>query len=81
LQTTYSLAEWWSIGGRVGYTQGRFYGIDRLDNGWMAGASFNYDIWRNLRLTLDYQWSTVRSDAELSDFTRSVYSAGLTYRY
>jgi hypothetical protein len=80
-QTTYSLAEWWSIGGRAGYTQSRFYGIDRLDNGWMAGASFNYDIWRNLRLTLDYQWSTVRSDAEFSDFTRSVYSAGLTYRY
>ncbi len=81
LQTNYSLAEWWSIGGRVGYSQGRFYGIDRLDNGWMAGASFNYDIWRNLRLTLDYQWSTVRSDAVFSDFTRSVYTAGLTYRY
>ncbi len=81
LQTTYSLAEWWSIGGRVGYSQGRYYGIDRLDNGWMAGASFNYDIWRNLRLTLDYQWSTLRSNVDLSDFTRNVYTAGLTYRY
>jgi Putative beta-barrel porin 2 len=81
LQTNYGLSQWWSVGARVGYTQSRFYGIPRLDNGWMAGASFNYDIWRNLRLTLDYQWSTVRSDADLSDFTRNVYTAGLTYRY
>ena len=81
LQSNYSLAEWWSVGARVGYSQGRYYGIDRLDNGWMAGASFNYDIWRNLRLTLDYQWSTVRSNVEFSDFTRNVYTAGLTYRY
>ena len=81
LQTNYALSQWWSIGGRVGYSQGRYYGIDRLDNGYMAGASFNYDIWRNLRLTLDYQWSTVHSDAVFSDFTRNVYTAGLTYRY
>jgi hypothetical protein len=81
LQTNYGLSQWWNIGARVGYTQSRFFGIPRLDNGWLAGASFNYEIWRNLHLTLDYQWSTVRSDAALADFTRNVYTAGLTYRY
>ena len=51
------------------------------NHGWIAGASFNYEIWRNLMLTLDYQYTTVQSDAAFSDFTRNRYTAGLTYRY
>jgi hypothetical protein len=47
----------------------------------MAGASFNYEIWRNLILTLDYQYSTLNSNVPFNDFTKNVYSAGLTYRY
>ena len=72
----------WSIGVRGGYTRGDFIGLSGLDNhGWLAGASFNYEILRNLMLTLDYQYTTVQSDAAFSDFTRNQYTAGLTYRY
>jgi Putative beta-barrel porin 2 len=81
LQVKYNLAQWWWIGARVGYTRSQFYGLDRRDNGWMAGGSFNYELWRNLLVTLDYQYSTVHSDAVLSDFARSVYTAGLTWKY
>src|SRR5262249_49514280 len=81
LQANYNLSRWWWIGARAGYTQSKFFGFDRVDNGWMAGGSFNYELWRNLLLTLGYQYLAVRSDAVLSDFTRSVYTAGLTYRY
>jgi Putative beta-barrel porin 2 len=81
LQANYNLSRWWWVGARAGYTQSKFFGFDRVDNGWMAGASFNYEVWRNLLLTLDYQYWTVDSDAVLSDFTRTVYTAGLTYRY
>ena len=81
LQTNYNISQWWWVGARMGYTRSKFYGFDRLDTGWMAGASFNYEIWRNLLLTLDYQYSTVHSDAVLADFTRNVYSVGLTYKY
>jgi hypothetical protein len=81
LQTNYALSRSWTIGARGGYTRSQFYGIPRLDNGWLAGASFNYEIWRNLVLTLDYQYNTVHSDAAFSDFTRNIYTAGLTYKY
>jgi Putative beta-barrel porin 2 len=81
LQTNYNISRWWWVGARVGYTRSKFFGFDQVDNGWMAGASFNYEVWRNLSLTLDYQYSTVHSDAVLSDFTRNVYTAGLTYSY
>ena len=60
LQTTYGISRDWSVGVRGGYTRGEFIGFGGLNNhGWMAGASFNYEIWRNLMLTLDYQYTTV----------------------
>jgi hypothetical protein len=81
LQTTYSIARQWSIGVRGGYTQGFFFGSQPQNQGWLAGASFNYEIWRNLLLTLDYQYTTERSNALLSSFVQNTYRAGLTYRY
>ena len=81
LQTTYAISQQWSIGGRVGYTRADYFNLDRLDNGWMVGASFNYQIWRNLNVTLDYQYSTVDSNLPGNDFSRNAYTAGLTYRY
>src|SRR5262249_3410481 len=75
LQANYNIAQWWWIGARAGYTRAQFYGLDRRDNGWMAGGSFNYEVWRNLLLTLDYQYSSVHSDAGLSPFSRRLYTA------
>jgi Putative beta-barrel porin 2 len=81
MQSNYSLWRELTVGVRAGYTRTTFIGIDRTDNGYMAGASLNYEIWRNLRATLDYQYMTGRSTAPMSDFTRNVYTAGITYRY
>ena len=81
LQANYILSYGLSVGARFGYTRANFIGIDKLDNGYMAGASLNYEMWRNLLLTLDYQYWSVHSTGQLSDFNRNVYTAGLTYRY
>jgi hypothetical protein len=81
LETTYGISQQWSIGARVGYTRADYFDLGRTDNGWMAGASFNYEIWRNLLLTLDYQYSTLNSNTTFNQFSRNVVSAGLTYKY
>jgi hypothetical protein len=81
LQTTYALSRVWSIGARVGYTRADYIGTPRVDNGWMAGASFNYEIWRNLVLTLDYQHTQLNSNVIFSSFRDNRYSAGVTYQY
>jgi Putative beta-barrel porin 2 len=81
LQSNYSLWRGLTFGVRGGYTRSDFIGINRLDNGYMAGASLTYEVWRNLFTTLDYQYMTVSSNAPMSDFTRNVYTAGITYRY
>jgi len=81
VQTTYSIARQWSVGVRGGYTQGWFFGFSPSNQGWLAGSSFNYEIWRNLLLTLDYQYTSEHSDAPSSSFVQNTYTAGLTYRY
>jgi Putative beta-barrel porin 2 len=81
LQTTYGLAREWSVGVRGGYTRAQFFGIPDVQNGWLAGASFNYEIWRNLLLTLDYQYTNVRANVAFQSFMTNMASAGITYRY
>jgi uncharacterized protein (PEP-CTERM system associated) len=81
LETTYGLSQQWSLGARVGYTRANYLDLGRTDTGWMAGASFNYEIWRNLLLTLDYQYSTLNSNTSFNQFGRNVVSAGVTYKY
>jgi hypothetical protein len=81
LQTTYGISQQWSLGARVGYTRTNYFDLGRTDNGWMAGASFNYEIWRNLLLTLDYQYSTLNSNTAFNQFSRNAVTAGLTYKY
>ena len=81
LQTTYGIARDWSVGARGGYVRAQYFDISLVQNGWLVGGSFNYEIWRNLMLTLDYQYTVGRSEAAFSDFTRDTVTAGLTYRY
>jgi len=85
LQSTYGIARDWSVGVRGGYTWGQFISFGQLNtHGWMAGASFNYEVWRNLMLTLDYQYTSTESNtvlAPFTEFTDNRYTAGLTYKY
>jgi hypothetical protein len=81
LQTNYAIAHDWWVGARAGFTQGFFFGVAPQSIGWLAGASFNYAIWRNLLLTLDYQFTTEHADGSVASFTQNTYTAGLTYKY
>ena len=68
LQTTYGIARDWSVGARGGYTRAQYFGIPLLQNGWLVGGSFNYEIWRNLMLTLDYQYTTMHANVPFDSF-------------
>jgi Putative beta-barrel porin 2 len=81
VQTTYALAHNWWVGARGGYTQGYYFGLFPQNDGFLAGASFNYEIWRNLLTTLDYQFTTLKSDVSVVNFNQHTVTAGFTYRY
>lgn len=81
LQTNYHLSRVWWVGVRGGFTRAQYIGTPRQDHGWMAGASFNYEVWRNLVATLDYQHTANHANVVLSSFDDNRYSAGVTYQY
>jgi Putative beta-barrel porin 2 len=81
LQTTYSLAREWSAATRFGYIRTEYIDTIRHDDGWLAGATWNYWFWRNFAVTVDYQYSQVQSNVPLNSFNRQVVSVGGTYRY
>ena len=68
LQTTYGIAREWSVGAGAATLEPNTSGFPLLQNGWLAGASFNYEIWRNLLLTLDYQYTTVKANVPFDSF-------------
>lgn len=71
----------WGTNGRFGFVHTGFVNDPRRDNGWLAGANITYEVWRNLGLTLDYQFKSVNSNTAGQSFNQQVVSLGATYRY
>lgn len=71
----------WSTSARFGYVRTSFIGSVRRDDGWLAGANVGYEIWRNLGVTLDYQYKSVNSNIAGQSFNQSLVSLGATYKY
>jgi hypothetical protein len=81
LQTTYGIARDWSVGARGGYTRAQYFDISLVQNGWLVGGSFNYEIWRNLLLTLDYQYTNMKANVPFDSFVTQQATAGVTWKY
>lgn len=71
----------WGANARFGYIRTGFVNVSRTDNGWLAGANVTYEVWRNLGLTLDYQYKSVNSDVDGQSFDQHVVSLGASYKY
>lgn len=75
------LPQGWGASARFGYVKTDFINSDRNDNGWLAGANLAYEVWRNLGLTLDYQYKSVDSNVTAQSFDQHTVSIGASYRY
>jgi hypothetical protein len=71
----------WEANARFGTIYTHFINAPRNDNGWLAGANLTYEVWRNLGLTLDYQYKSVNSNVVGQSFNQQVVSLGASYRY
>ncbi|MDO9411055.1 MAG: outer membrane beta-barrel protein [Pseudolabrys sp.] len=71
----------WLASARFGYVRTDFVNNPREDNGWLAGANLNYEIWRNLGLGLDYQFKSVDSNTAGQSFDQHLVSLGVSYKY
>ena len=69
LQTTYGISRIGRSAPGAATRKATSLGCPGCNNhGWLAGASFNYEIWRNLLLTLDYQYTTVQLECGILQF-------------
>ncbi|MBG0811718.1 outer membrane beta-barrel protein [Methylosinus sp. H3A] len=93
LQVDYAFSPFWTAYMRGGYGETRWANSPRGDTVWAAGVGVNYTFWRNMAITLDYQFQKTGSNANgllnilgVSHstgwgFVQNVVSAGVTYRY
>lgn len=81
LHVHYHLARDWSAIWRAGFDRSVYLGVIRRDNGWHTGATFTYDIYRNMTASLDYEFQSVNSNAANASFTRNAVALGVRYRY
>ena len=80
-QATYALFPEWEWSGRAGYVRAAYTDSARRDNGWTAGATLTYSIWRSLGLSLDYQHLALNSNVPDQGFSRDIVTLGLSYKY
>jgi hypothetical protein len=66
---------------RLGYTRVDYIGSTRLDEAWLAYAALKYQIWRNMSLSLDYQFTEIVSNFPLTSASRHYLTAGATYKF
>jgi hypothetical protein len=81
-QADYSLAEYWSASFRTGYARTTYSENPLIQSEWTIGGGVNYYFWRNIALTLNYQYTTTAANlATTPGYRQNLVSAGMTYRY
>ena len=81
LSTNYVISPQWSVNGTFSYTHIAFIGSSMFEDAWLADTRLNYDIWRNMTLTLEYQYSSIVSNEPLTSANRNFVMMGATYRF
>jgi Putative beta-barrel porin 2 len=81
LQANYIISPQWTIGETVGYTHVDNVGSPIIEDYMFVNTSLKYDIWRNMTLILEYQYTNVASNAPLTSTSRNFISMTASYRF
>jgi hypothetical protein len=81
LHSDYQLSNQWTMGQSIGYTNVMFLGTPSWEDSWFAVASLRYDIWRNLALTWQYQYTGIVSNLPQTSTTRNFISMNASYKF
>ena len=81
LQALYTISPQWKAAGTFGYTRTEYIDSPRLDNAWLADLTLSYDIWRNMTLTWEYQYSSIVSNAAFTSANRNMITMSANFRF
>jgi hypothetical protein len=81
-QADYSLARYWTATVRAGYGRSTWSNSPLVESEWTVGGGVSYDVWRNIALTLNYQYTaTAANEAGVAVYNQNIVSVGMTYHY
>ena len=81
LQTTYQLTPQWSLLGNLSFSHIEYVGGTGLTDAWFASITVAYEIWRNMTLSAQYQYTDVASNIPGSSAQRSLVLLSAEYRF
>ena len=81
-QADYGLAEYWTAFLRAGYARTSWSNDPLVEFSWSLGGGVSYAFWRNVSLTLNYQYTaTAANQPGVAVYNQNLVSTGMTYRY
>lgn len=81
LQTQYQISPQWAVTGNLSNNHISFYGGSRIDNAWQAGAQLNFEMWRNMTLSWEYEYTDILSNAPGQNAMRNFLMMSANYRF
>ena len=81
LRTQYAISPQWTAIGTFGYTRTEYIDSPQRDSAWLADVVLSYDIWRNMTLTWEYQYTSIISNAANTSASRNLVTMSANYRF
>jgi hypothetical protein len=81
LRSDYKISPQWTATSLLGYTNVAYLGTSTWENAWFASALLNYDVRRDLRLTWQYQYTSVVSNIPFTTAKRNFVSMAASYKF
>ena len=81
VRNSYDISELWSAFGTIGYVHAEYLDFARRDDAWLADLQVRYQMFRNLFLSWEYQYSKISSTVQLSSSRRNFVAMSATYNY
>lgn len=81
LHLNYRFSRDWAFAWRAGYDYRAYLGVQRRDHSWRTGITLSYEIFRNVALTMDYDYSRTISSTPGIGNVRNAVMFGMNYRF
>jgi len=81
LHLNYIISPQWTASGVFGFTHIENIGSPIWDDSYVADAQLSYNLWRNLTLMWEYQFSSIQSNAPGTSAYRNLITMSATYKF
>jgi hypothetical protein len=81
LSSGYTLSPQWSTSQNIGYTHIKNIGDSSPTNAWSAGAALSYNMWRNMALSWQYQFTSYLSNVPLTSTKQNSATMSANYNF